>query len=299
MGHKYFEMSEDEVYVRAERAIALIRNALKVTKNNVIIGYAIPRGGIEAAKYVQDVNVTWTLNPGSANFFFDDIIDSGATARKYEQEYPGKHTVALVNKLIGEFPDEWIVFPWEQDKAEDFAHTVRRMLQHIGEDANREGLLETPHRVAKAWETWCSGYGVDPSTVLKEFEDGGERYDEMILVRDIPFYSHCEHHMAPFFGTADIAYIPDGKIVGLSKLSRLLDVFARRLQVQERLTAQVADALMDHLKAKGAAVSLRARHLCMESRGIQKQGSETVTNALRGVFMSKPEARAEFFSSLR
>lgn len=158
----------------------------------------------------------------------------------------------------------------------------------------RPGLLETPMRVAKAWEFWTSGYGVDPAEVLKTFEDGAEGVDEMVLVKDIPFYSHCEHHMAPIFGTATIAYLPDGKIVGLSKLSRLLDVFARRLQVQERMTCQVADALMEHLKPKGAAVVVKARHLCMESRGVCQQGHHTVTSALRGVFKSEPEARAEF-----
>lgn len=175
----------------------------------------------------------------------------------------------------------------------------RTFLRLLGEDVIRPGLVETPERATKAWLKWTEGYKMDPSKVLKEFEDGGERYDEMIMVKDIPFYSHCEHHLAPFFGHAHIAYIPNGRIVGLSKLSRLLDVFARRLQVQERLTAQVADALMDHLHARGAAVSIQARHLCMESRGIQKQGSVTVTNVLRGVFIEDPAARAEFLEGVR
>lgn len=177
--------------------------------------------------------------------------------------------------------------------------TVRRLIQQIGEDPDRGGLLETPERVARAWTDWTRGYGQDPAEVLKVFEDGGEGYDEMVMVKDLPFYSHCEHHLAPFFGTASIAYIPNGKIVGLSKLSRLLDIFSRRLQVQERMTAQVADALMEHLDARGSAVSVRARHLCMESRGIQKQGSETITNALRGVFKEDAAARAEFLASVR
>jgi len=149
------------------------------------------------------------------------------------------------------------------------------------------------------WQVWAGGYTQNPADVLKVFEDGGEDYDEMIIVRGIPFYSHCEHHLAPFFGTADIGYVPNGRIVGLSKLSRLLDIFARRLQVQERLTAQVADALMDHLQPKGAAVVVRARHLCMESRGIQKQGSETVTQIVRGVFFDDPKARNEFLGSIK
>ena len=134
---------------------------------------------------------------------------------------------------------------------------------------------------------------MDAGTVLKVFEDGAENYDEMVLVKDIPFYSHCEHHMAPFFGTATIAYIPNGKIVGLSKLSRLTKVFANRLQVQERLTAQIADAIVKHLDPRGVGVVVRARHLCMESRGICQQGHHTVTSALRGR-MTVPEVRAEF-----
>lgn len=159
----------------------------------------------------------------------------------------------------------------------------------------REGLAETPARVAKAWVEWTRGYHQDPREVLKAFEDGAERYDEMVVVHKIPFYSTCEHHLAPFFGTARIGYIPDGRVVGLSKLPRLLDVFARRLQVQERITTQVADALMDVLMPKGVGVVLTARHLCMESRGVCKQGAETTTCALRGVFKDGT-VRAEFLS---
>lgn len=160
----------------------------------------------------------------------------------------------------------------------------------------RGGLQETPERVAKAWEFWTSGYTKNPADVLKTFEDGAEGVDEMVVVKDIPFYSHCEHHMAPIFGTATIAYLPDKRIVGLSKLSRLLDIYARRLQVQERLTCQVADALMEHLKPRGAGVVIKARHLCMESRGVCQQGHHTVTSALRGVFKDEPDARSEFLA---
>ena len=176
---------------------------------------------------------------------------------------------------------------------------IRDMLHEIGEDVEREGLEETPQRAARAWLHWTQGYGVKPKDVLKTLKDGGETYDEMILVKDIPFYRHCEHHLAPFFGTVDIGYIPNGKILGLSKFSRLVDIFAYRLQVQERLTEQIANALTEHLEPKGVAVSIRARHLCMESRGIQKQGSETVTNELQGVFRTDQSARLEFLTSTR
>lgn len=161
----------------------------------------------------------------------------------------------------------------------------------------REGLQETPERVAKAWEFWTRGYGTNPAEILKTFEDGAQAYDEMVLVKDIPLYSKCEHHLADIFGTACVAYIPDGRVVGLSKLSRLVDCFARRLQVQERMTAQIADAIDTHLKPKGVGVLIRARHMCMESRGICQQGHHTVTSALRGAMRDQPAARAEFLAA--
>jgi GTP cyclohydrolase I len=178
-------------------------------------------------------------------------------------------------------------------------YLIRKLIEFIGEDPNREGLKETPSRVLKAYKEWCSGYNKDPAEILKCFEDGSEGVDEMVIEKDLPFYSLCEHHFAPFFGTITIAYIPDRKIVGLSKLDRLADIFARRLQVQERLTNQIADALQSHLNPKGVGVVVKARHLCMESRGVQKQGQHTITSALRGVIKEKPEARAEFLEFTR
>lgn len=173
---------------------------------------------------------------------------------------------------------------------------VRDLLGFIGEDVAREGLQETPARVVKAWGEWCEGYDMDPAAVLKAFEDGAKDYDEMVVVKDFPIYSTCEHHMAAIFGTATIAYIPNGKVVGLSKLPRLANVFARRLQVQERLTVQIADAFMEHVAPKGVGVVIKARHLCMESRGVHQQGHHTVTSALRGNFKTDPTVRAEFLS---
>lgn len=166
------------------------------------------------------------------------------------------------------------------------------IFEGIGENLGRPGLIDTPERFAKAWATWASGYGQDPAAVIKAFEE--QDYDEMVFVKDIPIYSKCEHHLADIFGTASIAYIPQGRVLGLSKLSRIADIFARRLQVQERLTVQIADALFQsELKPKGVGVIVRARHMCMESRGICKQGHHTITSALRGV-MREGEPRAEF-----
>lgn len=169
------------------------------------------------------------------------------------------------------------------------------LLTAVDPDPLRQGIAETPARVAKAWAHWTSGYHVDIPALLKVFEDGAENYNEMVLVKDIPIYSKCEHHLADIFGTACIAYIPNGKVVGLSKLSRLADAFARRLQVQERMTTQIADALMEHLQPKGAAVIIRARHMCMESRGLCQQGHYTETSAFRGEFESGMR-RVEFFA---
>jgi len=163
-----------------------------------------------------------------------------------------------------------------------------------GKNAERPGLAETPRRVAEAWAEWTSGYGQSAAAILKCFEDGAENCDEMVILNGIPVYSHCEHHLAPIFGTASVAYIPNGKIVGLSKLSRVVDIFARRLQVQERLTNQVADALWENLEPKGVGVIVRARHMCMESRGVNRSGIETTSSALRGVLRTEPSARAEF-----
>jgi GTP cyclohydrolase I len=168
-------------------------------------------------------------------------------------------------------------------------------IENVGLNELRPGLVETPDRVAKAWNEWGAGYSIDPATILKTFEDGAENYDEMVIVKDLPFFSTCEHHMAPFFGTAAIAYVPNGRVVGLSKLGRLLECFSRRLQVQERITQQITAALDEHLKPKGSACILTARHLCMESRGLSKIGATTVTSSLTGVFRDTT-VRAEFIA---
>ena len=170
---------------------------------------------------------------------------------------------------------------------------VRLMLPHLGEDPGREGLLRTPARVAKSMRWLTRGHGKSVEDVVGNavFE---EKHESMVLVRDIEVYSLCEHHMLPFFGKAHIAYYPDGRIIGLSKLPRIVDVFARRLQVQERMTDQIADALMAVLEPMGVGVVVEAYHLCMMMRGVQKQNSKTVTSALRGIFRDDAKTRDEF-----
>lgn len=175
----------------------------------------------------------------------------------------------------------------------------RRFLVSLGEDPDRLGLVETPSRLVKEWKHWTAGYERDPAEYLKVFEDGAQKYNELIVVRSIPVYSHCEHHLAPFFGKATIGYVPDGKIVGLSKLTHLVDSFSKRLQVQERLTIQVANTLMTHLQPKAVGVVIRCRHLCMESRGICTQGEETITSAMLGELLTNMALRSEFLTLAR
>lgn len=172
---------------------------------------------------------------------------------------------------------------------------IRTLLSHIAPDADRAGLRETPHRVIEAWKHWTSGYGRNPADVLKIFEDGAEGCDALVFQGNLPVYSTCEHHLAAIWGVCHIGYIPTGRIVGLSKLSRLVEIFARRLQVQERLTTQIADALNEHLQPLAVGVVLRCRHMCVESRGVEKTGTIFYTSALRGEFKDDTStARAEF-----
>ena len=177
-----------------------------------------------------------------------------------------------------------------QEKVKDL---VKTLLTEIGEDTKREGLLSTPQRVAKAYEFLTKGYQQDIAEVLNK-AIFNERYDEMVLVKNIDFYSMCEHHLLPFYGKVHIAYIPNGKIVGLSKIPRIVEVFARRLQVQERMTQQIADTIEEYLQPNGVAVVSEAFHMCMMMRGVQKQNSSATTSAMLGVFQDDARTRMEF-----
>lgn len=183
--------------------------------------------------------------------------------------------------------------PIISDRTREFEKLIRRELELIGEDPERDGLLKTPSRVARAMEFLTQGYASSAEEVVGKgiFK---EEHDNMIMVRDIELYSLCEHHMLPFFGKAHVAYIPNGKIVGLSKIPRIVDVYARRLQVQERLTEQIAEGLCRVLNPSGVGVVIEAYHLCMMMRGVEKQNSKTITSALRGAFREDPKTRDEF-----
>lgn len=181
---------------------------------------------------------------------------------------------------------------------QDIASSIKTLLSEIGENPEREGLLKTPERVSKSMEFLTNGYDKNPSEILKSAMFS-ENYSQIVLVKDIELYSLCEHHMLPFFGKAHIAYIPNGHIVGLSKIPRIVDVFSRRLQVQERLTDEIKDCIQETLNPKGVAVVIEAQHLCMQMRGVQKQHSFTTTSAFSGIFMSDEKTRAEFMNLIK
>lgn len=183
----------------------------------------------------------------------------------------------------------------EQQISEAEEH-VRGLLRYLGEDPDREGLLETPSRYVRALSEHFSGYGQDPGEYLAKTFEEVEGYDELVLVSDIEVFSHCEHHMVPFVGKAHVAYIPNGRVVGLSKLARVVDVFGKRLQVQEKLTKQIADAIQVHLEPQGVAVIMQCQHFCMCYRGVRKPGSWTTTSKLHGVFLLDSAARMELLT---
>jgi GTP cyclohydrolase I len=267
----------------------------------VVKAYPVPRGGIHALALVREatrscsrpfkIEVVESLE--EADVVVDDIIDSGATMERFSS----KPFYALIDKRVGE--SRWWVFPWERMSNEDGPEeNIRRIIEYVGDDPNREGLLETPSRVIRSYDQLFGGYRMDPTSVIKTFEDGS--CDEMVIMRDCEVFSTCEHHMLPFFGRAHIAYIPNGKVLGASKLVRILEIFSRRLQIQERLCQQVTATLDSYLKPKGSACVIEAQHFCMTSRGVQKQHSMMVTSSLTGVFLEKGnEARQEFLSMIR
>ena len=187
---------------------------------------------------------------------------------------------------------------YESKNIESLKEHYSKVLELIGEDPSREGLIKTPERVAKAMQFLTQGYEMNATEILQSAMFS-EDYSQMVLVKEIEFYSLCEHHLLPFFGKAHIAYIPDGNIVGLSKLPRVVDVFSRRLQVQERLTNEIRDCIQDTLKAKGVAVVMEARHLCMQMRGVEKQSSLTTTSAFSGAFLESEKTRLEFMNLIR
>lgn len=201
-----------------------------------------------------------------------------------------------MDAIIKNFPGETIDNRPTQAEAED---AVRTLLRWSGDDVTREGLADTPKRVAAAYRELFAGYDQDPEEVLGRTFEEVAGYDDIVLVKDIPFYSHCEHHMVPIIGKAHVAYLPDGKVLGLSKIARVVEIFGRRLQTQESMTAQVANAIDGNLQPRGVAVMIEAEHLCMAMRGIQKQGSTTITTTFTGAFKSEAHEQVRFMTLVR
>jgi GTP cyclohydrolase I len=254
--------------------------------------YGVPTGGMIAAGLLQAALPVW--DPSEANVILDDISDSGVTESYYREKFPNAQFIALFSKSELRFHGKWVEFPWETahpGKVDAVRHNVMRTLQWIGENPGREGLVDTPQRVERMYGEIFRGYHQKPEDVLTVFDSDG--YDQIVLLKDIEVYSMCEHHMMPFFGKAHVAYIPGKKIVGISKLARLVDIYARRLQIQERIGLQVTDALMNMLQPLGAACIIEASHLCMRMRGVEKQNSTMVTSSLRGCFLTDQAVRQE------
>lgn len=257
--------------------------------------YAVPRGGVPVGVLIaQALNLPLVEEPTDdvTCLVVDDLVDSGKTLA----QFPHNNTAVLYAKPHSpdvnfrvEVLDGWIEFPYE-DTNTDVEENFRRILEYLGEDPTREGLQETPKRYIKFMKQFLE----KPEFNFTTFD--AEGYDELIIQKNIPFFSLCEHHIAPFFGTATVAYIPGEKIVGLSKLARTVNHYASNFQNQERITSQIAERLTKELNPKGVAVMIEARHFCMEMRGVKTHDVSTATTKLTGVFLDEPEARAEFMS---
>lgn len=289
----------EKVFVSLEKFNNLCRkmcHRINATKYKYVFG--VPRGGLLVAQYVvthisglTQVDSLEGINPKNV-LIVDDLIDSGKTKEKY----PLYDFIVLINKQTDEeFKGKWIEFFYEKTDIDD-EDIVTRMLERIGEDPTRQGLKDTPKRVVKMWNEIFRGYDESqkPKITIFDNNDDGLVYDEMI-VDSGNYYSHCEHHMVPFFGKYVFAYIPNKKILGISKVARIVDFYSARLQVQERLTTQIVDEIAKAVEPKGIALFMQGEHLCKSMRGVKKKGVMK-TVCVRGVFREDPKARAEFLT---
>lgn len=278
----------EETHLRIEQFILdPIYAACKRTDPKV---FGIPRGGTIIAAMMDSPVST----PMEAEYIVDDIIDTGRTAREWSDKF-NLPVLAIIDRISrpADAALGWVVFPWEIFTPEVAGPTenVIRLLEFIGEDPKREGLLDTPKRVVKALAEMTGGYKMQLGEVVKTFK---AESDEMVILTGIRFSSLCEHHMLPFSGVASIGYLPGETILGISKLARLVNMFAHRLQIQERLTSEIANAIQTAIKPKGVGVVMEAHHNCMGCRGVRQPDARMITSAMLGVFRDRPEARAEF-----
>lgn len=290
-------------HAQYQRYILAAVKKVKASGKKYTSVFGVPRGGhYPAAIVATELKVKQIFDPvkiTKSTLVVDDLVDSGSTMTKWQTQYGCDFLAVIKNKAkanptyfgydnsrVG----DWIVFPDEHDCG--IEENLKRTLQYIGEDTNREGLLETPKRMRKAYDEIFSGYKTDPKSLVKCFTKG--TCEEMVILRNAEFYSTCEHHFFPFFGHCSIGYIPNGKVIGVSKLARLLDCFSKRMQIQERMTTQIADFLEQELNAQGVYVICEGVHFCMTSRGVKKQSASMITSAIRGIFKQDAQARNEF-----
>jgi len=259
--------------------------------------YGIPRGGVPVAFELGSfLGLPLVEKPDQHSLIVDDIADSGKTISRFPKHITAtlflKPHCKVKPNFYAKNTNAWVQFPWETAEAPS-EDAIVRVIEVLGEDPSREGLLDTPKRVIKSYGQLYAGYNQNPKDILKTtFE--GEGYDQIVLLKNIEFYSTCEHHMLPFFGKAHVAYIPRKRVVGLSKLARLVECFSRRLQIQERLTSQIAQSLDEILEPTAVGVIMEAQHFCMVARGVQKQNATMTTSSLLGLFKQDEKARAEF-----
>lgn len=276
---------------------------IRESKNEYSSIYGIPRGGyaiaIELGKFLGCEVITDENDIDDNTLIVDDLVDSGKTISKYPYNdkavlYVKHGKTKMVNYYVKE-TNEWVKFPDESEN--EVQEHIERVIQYIGEDTKREGLLETPKRVQRAYDEIFSGYKQNPKDLMKTFTEG--TCNEMVILKNCEFYSTCEHHMFPFFGHVSIGYLPNKKVIGISKLARLVDLYSKRMQIQERMTTEIADTIMKELDAKGVYVVCEGVHFCMRSRGVKKQDASMITSAVRGVFQKDAKARQEFLSLIK
>lgn len=284
-----------------------LRKMAKTLRRKLLI-YGIPKSGSIVAvnlAALEPMSLEVTYQPERADCFVDDIIDTGTTQERYRERY-GKKTYALYGKgkqrnCIVQVPrTTWVEFPWEQEDVTSKEHQdfIVRLLEELGEDAKREGLRDTPARFLKAWKEMTAGYTMDIAIKGMESDDLLSPADThgMVVVQDVAFHALCEHHLLPFVGKVHVGYLPAHHLIGHSKIPRIVDMFARRLQVQERIGQQICDTLEEVLKPRGIGVIVEASHFCMMMRGVKKEGARIITSHLKGSFKDDQRTRQEFLT---
>ena len=294
------ELNVATMYNMAEK----LAEKIKKSKKKYYEIYPVPRGGhILGCMLARILNLPLqfekrVITP-SKTLVVDDLVDSGKTLSNFKDFDTAvlyvKHGKTKIPTYYLQETNDWIKFPDEKD--DEVQTHIERVMQYIGEDTQREGLLETPKRVQRAIDEIFAGYKQNPKDLMKTFTQGTCK--EMVILKNCEFYSTCEHHMFPFFGHISIGYLPNKKVIGISKLARLVDLYSKRMQIQERMTSQIADTIMKELDAKGVYVVCEGVHFCMRSRGVKKQDASMITSAVRGTFLKDAKARQEFLTLIK